>query len=104
MLATAMAFAAATPLIYALAWLVSQGLRLFRGRGDNYGSRLALFWAFLAVSPLTLLHGLVLGIIGPGFQADIVLGLVFLVMAFFWGIGLKVTQFDAPEPPAGAHP
>ncbi|MER3352422.1 MAG: hypothetical protein RLQ73_00450, partial [Hoeflea sp. D1-CHI-28] len=31
-----------------------------------YGSRLALFWAFLAASPLLLLYGLVAGFIGPG--------------------------------------
>ncbi|MFD2175347.1 YIP1 family protein [Rhodobacter lacus] len=97
LLGTAMALAAVTPFIYLLAWLVGQGLRVVRGRGDNYGSRLALFWALLAVSPLMLLQGLVLGLIGPGLQANVIGGIVFLVFLLFWGFGLKVTQFDAPE-------
>ncbi|MBZ4022910.1 hypothetical protein CKO11_10610 [Rhodobacter sp. TJ_12] len=99
LLGTAMALAAVTPFIYLLAWLVTQGLRLAGGRGDGYGGRLALFWALLAVSPLMLLQGLVMGMIGPGLQANVIGGIVFVVFMVFWGAGLKVTQFE----PLGAE-
>ncbi|PTV94985.1 hypothetical protein C8J27_106254 [Rhodobacter aestuarii] len=94
MLGTAMALAAVTPFIYLLAWLVTQALRLVGGRGDGYGGRLALFWALLSVSPLMLLQGLVTGMIGPGLQANVIGGIVFAVFVLFWGMGIKVTQFE----------
>lgn len=52
-------------------------------------SRLALFWALLAISPAMLLSGLVEGLIGPGVAlivTRLVAGLGFL---FIWGAGLK---------------
>jgi hypothetical protein len=97
MLGTAVALAATVPFFYALAFLGTLGARIFRGRGDGYGGRLALFWALFAVSPLMLLHGLTLGMVGYGAQADAVSVVVFAVFMLFWIAGLRVTQFEAPR-------
>lgn len=94
LLGTALALAATTPFFYALAFLVTQITRLFRGRGDGYGGRLALFWALFAVSPLMLLQGLTQGMIGPGPQANAVAIVVFAAFVLIWGAGLRVTQFE----------
>lgn len=74
------------PLVaYGLAALVSalSGKRLSGG-----DSRLALFWALLAVAPAMLLNGLVEGLIGPGpaqTLTRIVVGIGFVVI---WGAGI----------------
>lgn len=94
LLGTALALAATTPFFYALAFLVTLLSRVFRGRGDGYGGRLALFWALFAVSPLVLLQGLTQGMIGAGPQANAVAVLVFVAFAVIWGAGLRVTQFE----------
>ena len=52
-------------LAYAVAGLSHLVARLFGGRGQGFGARLALFWALLAVAPVTLLQGLVAGMVGP---------------------------------------
>lgn len=55
-----------------------------RGQGTWYRSRLALFWSWLAASPLQLLWGLTIGFIGEGLEADIV-GIVWIaVFLWFW--------------------
>ncbi|KUF11461.1 YIP1 family protein [Pseudoponticoccus marisrubri] len=81
------------PLVfYGLAGLVHLGMKLFGGLGDAYGSRLALFWALLAASPLALLYGLVAGFVGQGAQLTIV-GLVwFVAFMWFWISGLRVVH------------
>ena len=82
----------APPMFYVIAALSHLVARLFGGKGDAYGARLALFWAFLAASPLFLLHGLVAGFIGPGPGLQGV-GLIWLVMfLWFWMSGLKQAQ------------
>lgn len=88
-------------LLYALA-LVSQGLlRLFGGRSSGFGTRLALFWALLAASPLTLLWGLVAGFIGPSQQLTVTGLIWFAVFMWFWIAGLKQAGWggsaDAPD-------
>lgn len=69
---------------YGLAALSHIVARLFGGRGDWYGARLALFWALVAVSPLVLVQGLIAGFIGAGplLTAFGVLG--FAVFLWFW--------------------
>lgn len=81
-------------MLYALA-LLSHGLaRLVGGRGTAYGARLALFWAFLAASPLILLHGLVAGFIGPGPGLQAV-GVIWLaVFGWFWTAGLREAEWS----------
>lgn len=77
---------------YALAALSHMIARLFGGRGDWYGARLALFWALLASTPLLLLHGLVAGFIGQGPQLQVV-GLIWLVLfLWFWMAGLRQAE------------
>ena len=81
-------------LLYALA-LISHGLALLiGGRGTAYGARLALFWAFLAASPLILLHGLVAGFVGPGPGLQGV-GLIWCgVFLWFWISGLREAEWS----------
>jgi hypothetical protein len=64
------------PLIfYAIAAASHLVARVLGGKGTWYGARLALFWALLAATPATLLHGLAAGLLGPG-SATTGLGLV----------------------------
>lgn len=54
------------PLIFYAIAAISHGVaRMMRGKGSGYGARLALFWALLATTPATLLHGLAAGLLGP---------------------------------------
>lgn len=80
-------------LFYVLAALSHLVTRAMGGQGTGHGARLALFWAFLAASPLMLLNGLVEGFIGqgPGLQ---MVGLAWLLaFAWFWIAGLRVTAW-----------
>ncbi|RYH10518.1 YIP1 family protein [Tropicimonas sp. IMCC6043] len=75
-------------LFYGLAALAHLAARAFGGRGDTRGSRAALFWTVLAVSPLMLLRGLVETGFGPGpalMAADFVVGVAFCAL---WVISL----------------
>jgi hypothetical protein len=77
-------------LLYGLAAVTYLVLKLLRGNPTGYSTRLALFWALLASSPLVLLHGLTAGFIGPGIELQIV-GLIWLcVFLWFWISGLRV--------------
>ncbi len=76
-------------LAYALAELVAMLSRLTPWRISSADSRLALFWALLAVAPAMLLSGLTEGFAGPGAALTltrVVAGLGFLVI---WGAGLR---------------
>ncbi len=68
--------------LYAIAFLLHGLMRLLRGTGTSYQSRLVLFWSFLAVAPVWLCYGLVAGFIGAGQQLNII-GIL-LLAAFFW--------------------
>ncbi|GGH24209.1 Yip1 domain-containing protein [Cribrihabitans marinus] len=82
-------------LLYVIAALSHVVARLFGGRGDWYGARLALFWSLLAASPLLLLHGLVAGLIGPGPALQGVGFLWLVVFGWFWISSLR----QAERPP-----
>lgn len=76
-------------LAYALAALVAGLSRLTPWRLSPEDSRLALFWALLAVAPAMLLAGLVAGLVGqgPGLAlAQAACGIGFLVI---WGAGIS---------------
>ncbi len=76
-------------LAYALAALASALSRLTSRPVPPQESRLALFWALLAVSPAMLLAGLTAGLVGPGPALGLVrtvAGIGFLVI---WGAGLR---------------
>lgn len=74
--------------LYVLAAVVHGVARLFGGRASWYEARMALFWAFLASSPLWLLNGLVAGFVGPGPGQTLVGAAALLVFLFIWGAGL----------------
>ena len=81
-------------LLYALALLTHGVARLLGGRGSAFGARMALFWAFLAASPLILLHGLVAGFVGPGAGLQLV-GLIWCgVFGWFWLSGLYEAEWS----------
>ncbi len=78
------------PLIfYVLAFLSGLILRVFGGKASGFATRLALFWAFLAASPLMLLNGLVAGFIGPGSALMLVGALWCVVFLWFWLANLR---------------
>jgi len=78
------------PLIfYGLALLSGLILRVFGGKPSGFELRLALFWAFLAASPLMLLNGLVAGFVGPGAGLMLVGALWCVVFLWFWLANLR---------------
>lgn len=81
-------------ILYALALLSHGVARITGGCGTAYGARIALFWAFLAASPLILLHGLVAGFIGPGAALQAVGLLWLLVFLWFWVSGLIEAEWS----------
>ncbi|MDW4548874.1 YIP1 family protein [Defluviimonas sp. D31] len=95
MVASFLAVMALLPVVYLLAALGHLVARAFGGKGDFFGARIALFWALLAVSPLMLLQGMIAGFIGPGLQAGVVGGIVFVVFLWFWLSGLAVSESGA---------
>ncbi len=73
------------PLVfYLLAFLVQLLSRVLGGRGTGFGARLALFWSWLAASPLALLTGLSAALAGS--SAANVSGLLWIAafVAFWW--------------------
>ena len=88
---TLLAWLVIAPLIfYILAAGTQIILRVLRRNVTGFNTRLALFWALLASSPLVLLHGLTAGFVGPGIELQIV-GLIWLcVFLWFWVSGLLV--------------
>lgn len=82
-------------LAYAVAAIIAAISRLTLWRIAPDGSRLALFWALLAVSPAMLLAGLVAGLMGPGPALTLtqaVAGFGFLII---WGAGLRAVAETA---------
>ncbi len=76
-------------ILYALSYLSYLILRAFGGKCPAIYARLALFWAFLAASPVVLLHGLVAGYVGPGRALNVV-GVIWLgLFLWFWLAGLR---------------
>ena len=83
-------------LLYALALVTHLISRALGGQGTGYGARMALFWSFLAASPLILLHGLVAGFVGPGIQLQIVGALWLAVFGWFWITNLREAEWGGP--------
>ena len=74
--------------LYTLALIAHFLARGLRGTGESHAARLALFWSFLAASPLMLLNGLVAGMIGPGTELNLIGGLWFSAFLWFWISGM----------------
>lgn len=78
------------PLVaYVVASLVALASRLTRWRLTAEDSRLALFWALLAISPGMLLAGLVEGLIGLGPALTITRLIAGIGFLFIWGGGIR---------------
>ncbi|SMO52945.1 hypothetical protein [Paracoccus laeviglucosivorans] len=81
------------PLVaYALAALVAGLSRLTPWRIDPQASRLALFWALLAVAPAMLLAGLTAGLVGPGPALTLTRAVAGLGFLMIWGAGLRAVS------------
>ena len=84
------------PLVfYAGAGLVHAVSRLMGGGGTAYGTRLAMFWSWLAASPLGLLTGLFAGLTGDSVLTN-GLGILWIAVfvAFWW-----LSQREAAQAP-----
>lgn len=79
------------PLVfYALALIAQLIVRAFGVAGAGFASRITLFWALLASTPLWLLTGLVAGFTGAGTGLTII-GIAALgAFVLFWVAGLSV--------------
>ncbi|WP_417204890.1 YIP1 family protein [Antarctobacter sp.] len=87
----------ATVIFLPLIFYVIAGLSQIVARGigrpvGGYESRLALFWALLAASPLALLNGLVAGFIGAGGALTLVGAVWLAVFLWFWTTGLRAAR------------
>ena len=74
---------------YTLALLVHWALVAFRRASTGYMSRVALFWALLAASPMWLLSGLMTGFIGETPATSMVAILALGAFLVFWGAGVQ---------------
>lgn len=75
-------------LAYGTAALVALISRLFSRTLTPEDSRLALFWALLAVAPAMLLSGMVAGLIGPGPASSMTQAVTGIGFLMIWGAGI----------------
>ena len=83
---------AAPVLLYLMAWLVHHASRAARRPVGGFGSRMALFWALAAASPLWLLNGLAAGMVGPGPALSLVGLAAAGAFLWFWVAGLRAAH------------
>ena len=77
-------------MFYGLAAVGRGVARLAGGRPSGYGARLALFWSWLAATPLILFYGLLVGMNGAAAAGTQAIGLLWVVVfAVFWVQGLR---------------
>lgn len=74
---------------YLLAAIVAGIAHLLRVPLSPHDSRLALFWALLAVSPAMLLSGLTQALAGPGPALTLVHAIAGIAFLLIWGAGLR---------------
>lgn len=95
LLGLAFGLLATLPFFYALAALSHVVARGLGARGGSwYGARLALFWSLVAASPLVLLQGMTVGIIGAGAQSLLVGVLALTAFVVFWALALVEVYSD----------
>jgi hypothetical protein len=82
---------------YAIAAVSAATARMMGGRGDWFGSRLALFWSLLAISPLLLLNGLLAGFLGSSAVTTSVGLVVLAVFLYLWGAALVEAELGPRE-------
>jgi hypothetical protein len=85
------------PLVFYLIAFIAFGVtRIFRQGATNYGARLAVFWGWLAATPVALLWGLMVGLNGRDTDGTfLVEALWFAVLLWFWVAGLIETSKEA---------
>jgi hypothetical protein len=83
-------------LLYGVAALSILALRVAGRSPLPLAARLALFWALLCAAPLWLLHGLVAGLTGPGWELTLVGAVAVAVFLWFWSAGLKAACGSPP--------
>jgi hypothetical protein len=81
--------------LYAIAAITHLVAKIFKAKGTHYAARLALFWSLLATTPLLLLHGLTVGLIGAGPAANLVGGLWLIVFAYIWVQCFRVAEGES---------
>lgn len=69
---------------YAMAALSRVIVWVLSRKGSWFASRVALFWALLAISPLMLLNGVLSGLIGPGILTQIYGIIVLVSFLYLW--------------------
>jgi len=80
-------------LFYFIAWVLFVFTRIFRRGATNYGARLAVFWGWLAASPVALFYGLLVGFNGVDHPGTVAVGGLWLVvLLWFWISGLAETS------------
>ena len=86
------------PLVFYTVAMVAQFvLHTLGASGRGYASRMALFWALLASTPLWLLAGLIAGFVGPGAGLTITSGAALAAFTLFWMAGLSVVMAQRGE-------
>ncbi len=77
-------------MFYGLAAVGRGVARLAGGRTSGFGARLALFWSWLAATPLILFYGLLVGMNGAAAAGTQAIGLLWVVVfAVFWVQSLR---------------
>lgn len=85
-------------LSYGIAALSHLLLRALGKPSTWHGTRTALFWALLAVSPLVLLQGALEGVLGHGWPLTVLGLIVFAAFAAIWIGGLRAVSRQAAAP------
>lgn len=76
-------------LSYGLAGLLHLGMLALRRSSSWFATRMVLFWTMLAVTPLSLLQGLLAGIAGQGAGAGLIGFVVLLAFVYILVQGLR---------------
>lgn len=84
-------------MFYGLAGLSYLAMRLLGLRASAYGARLALFWAWLAATPLGLLYGLLTGFNGADAGSNLIGAGWLLAFGWFWLQGLREALIREPD-------
>lgn len=80
-------------LFYVLAAVLFLITKIFRPAATAFGARLAVFWGWLAATPVALFYGLLVGFNGLDHPGTILIGALWLaVLLWFWISGLAETS------------
>lgn len=80
-------------LFYAIAFVFFLITKALRPAATNYGARLAVFWGWLAATPVALFYGLLVGFNGVDHAGTVLVGYIWLaLLVWFWISGLIETS------------